>query len=184
MKHARFLADYDRMTILNNDPRLDGGRGLWRVRLLALATQILAKNSVDRPLTADDRLTAAGLSSVDMVNLMLAVEAEFDITIPAADITPHNFQSISTLEALIAKIFAVPASRPPAVADPQGTTPSGSCVDGPCVARRKDAANKPARLRSCVRPVNAADTTAAMMKPAGAVPGSLRRAIALNDRPA
>jgi len=99
-----FFADQDRVTIVRNDPMLDGGPGLARERLLALAEQILAKNSVDRPLAADDRLTAAGMSSVDMVNLMLAVEAEFDITIPAADITPHNFRSISTIETLIAKI--------------------------------------------------------------------------------
>jgi acyl carrier protein len=83
---------------------LDQDSGLARDRLLALAEQILAKNAIDRRLSADDRLTAAGLSSVDMVNLMLAVEAEFDITIPASDITPENFRSITTIEALIAKL--------------------------------------------------------------------------------
>ena len=113
------------MTIVSNDPRLDRGPGLRRDRLLALAAQILAKNSVDRPLTADDRLTAAGLSSVDMVNLMLAVEAEFDITIPAADITPDNFRSISTIEALIAKIFAALASS--AAPPDESTRVVGAC---------------------------------------------------------
>jgi len=39
-----------------------------------------------------------------MVNLMLGVEAEFNIMIPATDITPANFRSISTIEALIARI--------------------------------------------------------------------------------
>jgi acyl carrier protein len=93
------------MNIVRNDPKLDGGPGSAQARLLALVGQILAKNSVERPLAVDDRLTAAGLSSVDMVNLMLAVEAEFDVTIPATDITPHNFRSISTIEALIAKLL-------------------------------------------------------------------------------
>jgi acyl carrier protein len=83
---------------------LDEGHGLRRDRLLALAGQILARNAVDRPLSVNDRLTTAGLTSVDMVNLMLAVEAEFDITIPAAEITPENFRCISTIEALIAKL--------------------------------------------------------------------------------
>jgi acyl carrier protein len=96
--------EHDRVTIVRSDRMLDGGPGLARERLLALAEQILAKNSVNRALAVDDRLAAAGLSSVDMVNLMLAVEAEFDITIPAADITPLNFQSISTIEALVVKI--------------------------------------------------------------------------------
>jgi acyl carrier protein len=36
-----------------------------------------------------------------MVNLMLEVEAEFDFTIPQAEITPENFQSIRTLERMI-----------------------------------------------------------------------------------
>ena len=53
----------------------------------------------------DRRLTDAGLTSIDMVNLMLAIEAEFDIMIPASDITPANFRSISTIEALIVKIL-------------------------------------------------------------------------------
>jgi len=39
-----------------------------------------------------------------MVSLMIAVEAEFNITIPASDITPANFRSISTIEALIVRI--------------------------------------------------------------------------------
>jgi acyl carrier protein len=83
---------------------LDGSPGLTRDRLLALVEQILADKPVERALSVDDPLTAAGLSSVDMVNLMLAVEAEFDITIKAADIIPENFLSIATIEALIARI--------------------------------------------------------------------------------
>ena len=36
---------------------------------------------------------------MDMVNLMLGVEAEFDFTIPQSEITPENFQSVEALEA-------------------------------------------------------------------------------------
>jgi acyl carrier protein len=39
---------------------------------------------------------------MDMVNLMLGVEAEFDFTIPQSEITPENFQSIETLERMVA----------------------------------------------------------------------------------
>jgi acyl carrier protein len=38
-----------------------------------------------------------------MVNLMLAVELEFDIAIPQSDITPENFQSCASIEALVEK---------------------------------------------------------------------------------
>jgi acyl carrier protein len=34
---------------------------------------------------------------------MLGVEAEFDFTIPQAEITPENFQSIRTLELMIVR---------------------------------------------------------------------------------
>jgi acyl carrier protein len=83
---------------------LDGRPSLTRDRLLALVEQLLVKNAVVRPVSVNDPLTAAGLSSVDMVQLMLAVEADFDITIPAADITPEHFRSIATIEALIDEI--------------------------------------------------------------------------------
>jgi acyl carrier protein len=39
---------------------------------------------------------------MDMVNLMLAIEAEFDFTIPQSDITPENFQSVASLNRLVA----------------------------------------------------------------------------------
>jgi acyl carrier protein len=47
------------------------------------------------------RLVDVGLTSMDMVNLMLGVEAEFDFTIPQSEITPENFQSIETLQRMI-----------------------------------------------------------------------------------
>jgi acyl carrier protein len=92
---------------------LDRGTDLARDRLLALVKQILAANSIIRPVSIDDQLTEAGLASIDMVNLMLAVEAEFDVMIPASEITPANFRSISTIEALIVRISpGVPVGEP------------------------------------------------------------------------
>ncbi len=83
---------------------MDRNAGLSSYRLLAIVNQILAKNSIARPVSIDDLLTEAGLSSIDMVNLMLAIESEFDIMIPASEITPANFRSISTIEELIVRI--------------------------------------------------------------------------------
>ena len=81
-------------------PCAGGPRG----RLLALVNQILTNNSIIRPVSVDDQLTEIGLTSINMVNLMLAIEAEFDIMIPNNEITPENFRSIATIEALIVKL--------------------------------------------------------------------------------
>jgi acyl carrier protein len=37
---------------------------------------------------------------------MLAVETEFDLTIPQSDITPENFRSVASVEALLARLLA------------------------------------------------------------------------------
>jgi len=70
-------------------------------RLLALVKSILDQNAIAAPLTPATLLVDVGLTSMDMVNLMLAVEAEFDFTIPQEEITPDNFQSVETLKALV-----------------------------------------------------------------------------------
>jgi acyl carrier protein len=73
-----------------------------RDRVLALVTSILQQNAIAAQVQPDSRLVDVGLTSMDMVNLMLGVEAEFDLTIPQALITPENFQSIESLELMIA----------------------------------------------------------------------------------
>ena len=73
-----------------------------RDRVLALVTSILEQNAIAAEVHPDSRLVDVGLTSMDMVNLMLGVEAEFDLTIPQALITPENFRSIESLELMIA----------------------------------------------------------------------------------
>ena len=70
-------------------------------RILALVKAILEQNSIQADVAPESRLVDAGLTSMDMVNLMLSVEAEFDFTIPQDQITPENFQSVKTLELMI-----------------------------------------------------------------------------------
>jgi acyl carrier protein len=70
-------------------------------RIGALVTEILEKRAVRKTVLANDDLREVGLSSLDMVSLMLAVEAEFDLMIPESEMTPRNFQSISTIEKLL-----------------------------------------------------------------------------------
>ena len=73
-------------------------------RLTALVKQVLGEGAaIPDPLPLDAQLSDLGISSLKMVNLMLAVEIEFDISIPQADITPENFHSLSTINALVAR---------------------------------------------------------------------------------
>jgi len=73
-------------------------------RVAALVQKILAKRAIDRAVSYDDALTDVGLSSLDMVNLMLAVEAEFDVKIPDSNMTPENFRSVARIAALVASL--------------------------------------------------------------------------------
>ena len=68
-----------------------------RNRIIKLVKSILEQNSLAADVTPQARLVDVGLTSMDMVNLMLGVEAEFDFTIPQAEITPENFQSVESL---------------------------------------------------------------------------------------
>jgi acyl carrier protein len=73
-----------------------------RDRIIKLVRGILEQNALSADITPSAKLVDAGLTSMDMVNLMLGVEAEFDFTIPQAEITPENFQSVETLERMVA----------------------------------------------------------------------------------
>jgi acyl carrier protein len=75
-----------------------------RERVATLVQERLARRAITKPVAADDDLRESGISSLDMVNLMLAVEAEFGLTIPEADMTPANFRSIVAIEALVASL--------------------------------------------------------------------------------
>lgn len=72
-----------------------------RNRIVGLVQGILAQSGVTVDVRPDALLVDVGLTSMDMVNLMLGVEAEFDFTIPQDQITPENFQSVATLERLV-----------------------------------------------------------------------------------
>jgi acyl carrier protein len=90
------------------DERLEGFRmqnfdADIRGRIVVLVQTILEQNSIAADVHPDARLVDVGLTSMDMVNLMLGVEAEFDFTIPQAEITPENFQSVETLERMVVK---------------------------------------------------------------------------------
>lgn len=79
-------------------------------RVTALVEQILERNGRSATIASGDRLVDAGLTSVDMVNLMLALETEFDVMIPPGDITPANFRSIASVEAMMNRVCEAKAA--------------------------------------------------------------------------
>jgi acyl carrier protein len=70
-------------------------------RVLSVVRGILEQNELAADVCPESRLVDIGLNSVDMVALMLKVEAEFDFAIPQLQINPENFQSVKTLELMI-----------------------------------------------------------------------------------
>src|SRR5271165_1670470 len=79
-------------------------------RLIVLVRQVLGPNSsIPEPFPMNAQLNELGLTSLKMVNLMLAVELEFDIVIPQGDITPENFRSCATIVALVERTLVARA---------------------------------------------------------------------------
>lgn len=75
-----------------------------RERLLTLVRKAMGAPGANRPIAVDARLAELGISSIKMVGLMLAIEAEFNITIEQGEITPENFASIASIEAMLERI--------------------------------------------------------------------------------
>ena len=71
-------------------------------RITAAVRRLLADRGITRSFTAHEDLREVGLTSLDTVNLVLAVEAELAVSIAEAEITPANFRSVATIEALVA----------------------------------------------------------------------------------
>jgi len=75
-------------------------------RVIRVVQDILQRRAIQRPVQADEDLREAGLNSIDMVNLMLAVEAEFGLEIPDTDMTLHNFRSVTAIDAFVGSLLA------------------------------------------------------------------------------
>jgi acyl carrier protein len=70
-------------------------------RVISVVQRLLTQRSISRPIDPADDLRDAGLTSMDMVNLVLAVEFEFDVMVPETSITPANFRSVAAISSLI-----------------------------------------------------------------------------------
>jgi acyl carrier protein len=92
------------LTCVVREHRVDLQKRGVSQELVVLVKQVLGPaSSIPDPLPIDAQLSDLGISSLKMVNLMLAVELEFDIAIPQSDITPENFHSLASIEALVTR---------------------------------------------------------------------------------
>jgi acyl carrier protein len=78
--------------------------GTLRTRITAIVEALIARRGGSAPLGADQDLADAGLTSLDMVNLMLAIEDDFGIEIPQRRMTPANFRTIAAIENMLATL--------------------------------------------------------------------------------
>jgi acyl carrier protein len=100
-EHALKNANQERSTAV-----LDRTNDATADRVAALVRKALDKESIDKPVVTDDDLRASGLSSLGLVNLMLSVETEFDLTFTERDMTPANFRSIARIVELVRALSA------------------------------------------------------------------------------
>jgi len=83
---------------------LDQPQSSSRAAVSDIVGRLLARRSVGRPVSASEDLREL-LTSMDMVSLMLTVEAELDLKIPERALTPANFRSVSAIEALVTDLL-------------------------------------------------------------------------------
>jgi len=81
---------------------------LARTDVATSVLQLLRRFTPGLPALDEQAATAslpeAGLNSMAAVKLMLALEAEFDIAIPDADLTPENFATLESILALVTRL--------------------------------------------------------------------------------
>ena len=69
-------------------------------RITAIASSLLHKRGVTAVPGSNDNLRDAGLTPLDIVKLMLAVEAEFGIRIPQSAMT-RDVETVAAMDALV-----------------------------------------------------------------------------------
>lgn len=73
-------------------------------RVAVVVQRLISERSITRPVSSDDTLAEAGLTSLDAVRLVLLVEDEFNIEVPVSELTLANFRSVSTISLLITRL--------------------------------------------------------------------------------
>jgi acyl carrier protein len=106
-------ADSEHKARPSTDPRFqkdlamsDTREGLALQRITHAVAGLLSPRFKNRQLEPGDDLRKSGLSSLDLVKLVLKLEQEFQLMIPEQSITPQNFASIASIDTLIAGLIA------------------------------------------------------------------------------
>ena len=72
--------------------------------VMSVLNGIRAVQASGMPYDPETNLTDAGFTSVEMVKVMLGIEAAFDLMIPQDMITPENFTSATTIANMVEKL--------------------------------------------------------------------------------
>ena len=72
--------------------------------LETVVARIATQHGITTEIGPSDHLVDRGMTSIAMVDLMLAIESDFDVMLPHSALTPANFQSIDALDAMLASL--------------------------------------------------------------------------------
>jgi acyl carrier protein len=73
-------------------------------RVMNVLKAVRARSSTPLAIAEDTRLADAGFTSLEMVDVMLAIEAEFGLELPQAEITPENFTSAASIALMLRRL--------------------------------------------------------------------------------
>jgi acyl carrier protein len=73
-------------------------------RISKVVVNVLAAESQLDDLPVDQDLREAGMTSLNMVTLMIAVEGEFGLVIPKHELHPDNFKSIRSVDKMLSRL--------------------------------------------------------------------------------
>jgi acyl carrier protein len=83
------------------EPNRDSTEG----RIIGVVQRLLAERSIERNVDPGDDLREAGFDSLNLVRLVLSVEAEFGLVVPEQSITPANFRTVSSISGLVSGLL-------------------------------------------------------------------------------
>lgn len=70
--------------------------------ILEILADIIDEDDLD---TCTTLIDDGVLSSLDIIQLIGALNDEFDISVPATEIIPDNFNSVAAMEAMVARLM-------------------------------------------------------------------------------
>ena len=82
----------------------DDPDGSVRTRIFEVVHALMRRRQLPVPVRVDQSLRDAGLKSLDLVNMMLAIEDEFGIAFPQDRLTTDHFRSVGSIELLVTEL--------------------------------------------------------------------------------